>query len=104
MDKFLNSQLERLRTDHIDYYLIHGLSGEIWDKMEAFGVMDFLEKAKIDGRIINAGFSFHGSGEDFKRIVDAYPWIFCQIQYNFMDEMDRQELRGLNMQLRRIWA
>ncbi len=95
MDKFLNSQLERLRTDHIDYYLIHGLSGEIWDKMEAFGVMDFLEKAKIDGRIINAGFSFHGSGEDFKRIVDAYPWIFCQIQYNFMDEMDQAGTEGL---------
>jgi predicted aldo/keto reductase-like oxidoreductase len=60
MDKFLNAQLERLKTDHIDYYLLHGLAGEIWDKLEALGVIDFLDKAKKDGRIINAGFSFHG--------------------------------------------
>ncbi len=95
MDKFLNAQLEKLKTDHIDYYLVHGLAGEVWDKMEALGVTDFLEKAKADGRIINAGFSFHGSIEDFKRIVDAYPWIFCQIQYNFMDEKHQAGTEGL---------
>ncbi len=95
MDKFLNSQLEKLKTDHIDYYLIHGLSGELWDKMESLGVIDFIEKAKSDGRIVNAGFSFHGSGDDFKRIVDAYPWIFCQIQYNFMDEDHQAGTEGL---------
>ncbi|RPJ74877.1 MAG: aldo/keto reductase, partial [Alphaproteobacteria bacterium] len=89
MDQILSAQLERLKTDHIDYYLVHGLAGEIWDKMKAFGVMDFLEKAKSEGRIINAGFSFHGSGEDFKRIVDEHPWTFCQIQYNFMDEKNQ---------------
>ncbi len=95
MDKFLNAQLEKLKTDHIDYYLIHGLSGEVWDKMESLGVIDFIEKAKSDGRIVNAGFSFHGSGDDFKRIVDAYPWIFCQIQYNFMDEDHQAGTEGL---------
>ncbi len=95
MDKFLNSQLEKLKTDHIDYYLIHGLSGEVWDKMESLGVIDFIEKAKSDGRIVNAGFSFHGSGDDFKRIVDAYPWIFCQIQYNYMDEDHQAGTEGL---------
>jgi uncharacterized protein len=95
MDKFLNAQLEKLKTDHIDYYLIHGLSGEVWDKMESLGVIDFIEKAKSDGRIVNAGFSFHGSGDGFKRIVDAYPWIFCQIQYNFMDEDHQAGTEGL---------
>ncbi len=95
MDRYLNAQLERLRTDHIDYYLVHGLAGEVWDKLEALGVTDFLDKAKADGRIINAGFSFHGSIEDFKRIVDAYPWTFCQIQYNFMDENHQAGTEGL---------
>jgi len=95
MDKFLNAQLEKLKTDHIDYYLIHGLSGEVWNKMESLGVINFIEKAKSDGRIVNAGFSFHGSGDDFKRIVDAYPWIFCQIQYNFMDENHQAGTEGL---------
>jgi hypothetical protein len=95
MDRFLNTQLERLNTDHIDYYLVHGLAGEVWDKLETLGLIDFLDKAKADGRIINAGFSFHGSIEDFKRIVDAYPWTFCQIQYNFMDEKHQAGTEGL---------
>jgi len=95
MDKFLNAQLERLKTDSIDYYLVHGLQGEAWDKLEALGVIDFLNKAKADGRVVNAGFSFHGSIEDFKRIVDAYPWTFCQIQYNFMDEKHQAGTEGL---------
>jgi hypothetical protein len=95
MDYFLNAQLERLKTDHIDYYLIHGIAGEMWDKLEALDVIDFLDRAKSDGRIINAGFSFHGLIEDFKRIVDTYPWIFCQIQYNFMDENNQAGTEGL---------
>ncbi|AKB51339.1 Aldo/keto reductase [Methanosarcina barkeri str. Wiesmoor] len=95
MDRFLNTQLERLNTDHIDYYLLHSLAGEVWDKLEPLGVIDFLNKAKDDGRITNAGFSFHGPIEDFKRIVDAYPWTFCQIQYNFMDERNQAGTEGL---------
>jgi predicted aldo/keto reductase-like oxidoreductase len=95
MDKFLNAQLERLKTDHIDYYLVHGLNGKSWDKLEALGVTDFLNKAKADGRIVNVGFSFHGTVEDFKRIVDSYPWTFCQIQYNFMDEKHQAGTEGL---------
>jgi len=95
IDKLLNTQLKRLNTDHIDYYLLHGLAGEVWDKLELLGVIDFLNKAKDDGRITNAGFSFHGSIVDFKRIVDAYPWTFCQIQYNFMDERNQAGIEGL---------
>jgi predicted aldo/keto reductase-like oxidoreductase len=95
LDRILNAQLERLRTDHIDYYLVHGLVGTLWDKMEKLDVLDFLYRAKEDGRIVNAGFSFHGSLDDFKRIVDAYPWIFCQIQYNFLDEKNQAGTEGL---------
>lgn len=95
MDRLLNTQLKRLNTDHIDYYLLHGLAGEVWDKLELLGVIDFLNKAKDDGRITNAGFSFHGPIGDFKRIIDAYPWTFCQIQYNFMDERNQAGTEGL---------
>ncbi|HIJ06552.1 MAG: Aldo/keto reductase [Methanomicrobiales archaeon 53_19] len=95
MDKFLNIQLEKLQTDHIDYYLVHGLVGELWNVVEKLGITDFLDKAKSDGRIKNAGFSFHGSEEDFNRIVDAYDWDFCQIQYNFLDEKNQAGTAGL---------
>ncbi|HII02025.1 TPA: aldo/keto reductase [Methanosarcinaceae archaeon] len=95
MDKFLDAQLSKLNTDHIDYYLIHALVGELWDNVEKLGVADFLDRAKAEGRIINAGFSFHGSGEDFRRIVDSYNWDFCQIQYNFLDEKNQAGTEGL---------
>jgi predicted aldo/keto reductase-like oxidoreductase len=95
MDRILDSQLERLRTDHIDYYLLHNLTRALWDKMKDLGVLDFLDKAKADGRIINVGFSFHDSIEDFKLIIDSYPWTFCQIQYNFLDEQNQAGTEGL---------
>lgn len=95
MDRYLAAQMEKLWTDRIDYYLVHTLDGPLWDTMEKFGVCDFLDKAKADGRIINAGFSFHGLAPDFKRIVDAYPWDFCQIQYNFLDREYQAGAEGL---------
>ena len=95
MDKYLNAQLVKLKTDHIDYYLVHTLVGDLWDTVEKLGVADFLDNAKVDGRIKNAGFSFHGAGTDFNRIVDAYDWDFCQIQYNFLDEKNQAGTAGL---------
>jgi len=95
MDRYLNAQLERLGTDHIDYYLVHSLDGVSWDRVAALGIREFLDQAKKDGRIVNAGFSFHGLAEDFKRIVDAYPWVFCQIQYNFLDQQYQAGTDGL---------
>lgn len=95
MDKYLNAQLEKLQTDHIDYYLVHALVGDLWDTVEKLGVREFLDAAKADGRIRNAGFSFHGAAEDFSRIVDAHNWDFCQIQYNFLDENNQAGTKGL---------
>ncbi|MFB3764302.1 MAG: aldo/keto reductase [Methanotrichaceae archaeon] len=86
MDKCLKEQLRRLKTDHIDFYLIHGLVKPFWDKLHQLGVTEFLDDAISDGRIRYAGFSFHDKVEVFKEIVDAYDWTFCQIQYNFMNE------------------
>ncbi len=95
MDRILNSQLERLRTDRIDYYLVHALEADNWPKMKELGVLDFLEKAKRDGRILNTGFSFHGDKDTFMEIVDAYDWEICQIQYNFLDENNQAGTEGL---------
>jgi predicted aldo/keto reductase-like oxidoreductase len=95
MDTYLNAQLEKLKTEHIDYYLMHGLAGSIWDNLERLGVIGFMNAALADGRIKNAGFSFHGLLDDFKRIVDAYPWTFCQIQYNYLDQQNQAGTEGL---------
>jgi predicted aldo/keto reductase-like oxidoreductase len=95
MDRFLDAQLRKLGTSRIDYYLVHSLTGDTWDRVAALGVAEFLDRARCDGRIVNAGFSFHGMREDFKRIVDAYPWIFCQIQYTYLDEENQAGTEGL---------
>jgi uncharacterized protein len=95
MDKMLSLQLKKLQTDHIDYYLLHGLEAESWSKLLGFGVFEFLEKAKADGKIVNLGFSFHGSLKTFKKIVDAYDWVMCQILFNFLDEDLQAGVKGL---------
>lgn len=95
MDAYLNVQLEKLRADHIDYYLLHALAGDSWDHLVSLDVAEFLDNARADGRIRNAGFSFHGRLDDFKRIVDGYAWEFCQIQYNYLDEQNQAGTEGL---------
>ena len=85
MDRILKGQLERMRTDRIDCYLVHGIGEKAWRKLADLGLVDFLDKAKADGRIRYAGFSFHDDPPTFAPIVDAYDWDFCQIQYNFLD-------------------
>ena len=95
MDQLLKVQLANLRTDYIDYYLVHALEKGSWQKMKNLGVLAFLDAARADGRIINAGFSFHGDKDTFKEIVDAYHWEFCQIQYNFLDRQNQAGLEGL---------
>jgi uncharacterized protein len=66
MDKILSIQLKKLQTDHIDYYLLHALEAESWKKMQGFNILRFLEKAKSEGKIVNTGFSFHGSRSTFR--------------------------------------
>lgn len=94
-DKYLDEQLEKLQTDHIDMYLLHALDKKRIDFLEALGVYKFLGKAIESGKIKYAGFSFHDDVNTFKRIVDAYDWTFCQIQYNILDENYQAGTEGL---------
>jgi hypothetical protein len=96
MDRILNEQLQRLQTDHIDFYMLHGLTKGSWEKMKGLGAGEFLDAAVQDGRIRHAGFSFHHSLTAFKEIVDSRDWTFCQIQYNFMDEHYQAGTGGLH--------
>ena len=95
MDKYLDEQLARLRTDFIDFYLVHGLTQLFWENLSALGVTDFLDDAIADGRIRYAGFSFPDNTKLFKEIVKSYDWTFAQIQYNFMDEHYQAGTEGL---------
>ncbi|MDD1718586.1 MAG: aldo/keto reductase, partial [Methanoregulaceae archaeon] len=95
MDRYLNEQLLRLRTDHVDFYLLHGLMKPLWDTLSSLRVTEFLDDAIADGRIRYAGFSFHDELPVFWEITDSYDWTFCQIQYNFMDDEYQAGTEGL---------
>ena len=96
--KIFQNQLNKLRTNYIDYYLLHMLSDKAgFDRMAKIGVMDWLEQQKKDGIIKNLGFSFHGEKTDFEQLIHAYPWDFCQIQYNYLDENNQATKSGLEL-------
>jgi uncharacterized protein len=95
-DKYYNEQIERLQTDHIDFYLLHSLNKSIWTKILEIGVLKWGEQALKDGKIRYLGFSFHDKYPVFKEIIDATDiWTFCQMQYNYMDVNKQAEVRGL---------
>ena len=85
-DRILDTQLKRLDVDCIDVYLVHGLSRPLWRLAQKFNMLDFMEKARSDGRIREIGFSFHDDFKIFKEIVDGFDWAMCQIQFNYFDE------------------
>ena len=86
-EKLFQEELRRLRTDYVDYYLMHMLGDtDTWERLERMGIQQWLQEKMSLGQIKNVGFSYHGSTAMFKKLVDAYGWDFCQIQYNYMDE------------------
>ncbi|MBR5286480.1 MAG: aldo/keto reductase [Clostridia bacterium] len=96
LDKKFNEQLKRLRTDYVDYYLMHMLTDvDTWERLKQIGVVEWLEEKKKSGAIKQIGFSYHGNSEMFCKLVDAYDWEFCQIQYNYMDENSQAGRKGL---------
>lgn len=96
MEKILKTQLTRLKTDHLDYYLVHALGDfASWEKAKKSGMVEFLNDIKDRGIINHTGFSYHGEKNDFIKILDDYPWDFCQIQYNYIDEYTQAGRDGL---------
>ena len=96
MEKILNKQLSKLQIEHIDYYLLHGLDGTSWKKLLGLGIIDFMDRIKSEKKVRNMGFSFHGTLEDFYKIIDGYNWDFCQVQFNMLDEYFQAGIDGIN--------
>ena len=96
MEKYFSEQLKRLRTDHIDYYLMHMLTDiKTWERLKALGILEWLKEKQASGAIRQIGFSYHGNSDMFMQLVDAYDWDFCQIQYNYVDETSQAGVAGL---------
>ena len=95
-DKYFNEQLRRLQTDYIDYYFLHNISDfAVWEKFKAWGIEQWVAEKKKSGQIRQVGFSYHGTCDDFLKVIDAYAWDFCMIQYNYYDEHYQAGRTGL---------
>jgi len=96
LDKIFNEELHRLRTDHIDYYFMHMLADiDTWNRLKGLGIVEWIAHKKEIGAIRQVGFSYHGNSDMFCKIVDAFNWDFCMIQYNYMDEHTQAGKTGL---------
>lgn len=97
VDRIFQEQLLKLRTDHVDFYLMHALNRESFRKMAGMGVVEKLEEFKAQGKIRYLGFSFHDSYEAFEEILCSRDWDFCQIQINYMDAQEQAGMKGCRL-------
>ncbi len=96
IDKYFDEELSRLRTDHIDYYLMHHVTDVMqWEKLKKLGIENWIKRKKESGQIRNIGFSYHGNTENFLKVLGDYDWDFCQIQYNYIDVTSQAGKAGL---------
>jgi len=95
-DKYLNQSLERLKTDYVDYYLLHMITDmDQWKRLKSWGIENWIANKKSSGQIKRIGFSFHGSGSEFLKVIEDYEWELATIQYNYFDENFQAGVRGL---------
>ena len=97
MEALLAEELKKLQTDHIDFYLMHGINREKWEYFKSIGAPEFFEDMKREGKIRWKCFSFHGPYEDFEYILNDWDWDMVQIQYNFMDINNQAGTKGLEL-------
>ena len=97
LERILAEELEKLQTDHIDFYLMHAMNKQKWEHMKAIGAREFFDDMKREGKIRYKCFSFHSSYEDFEYILNDWDWDMCQIQYNFMDINNQAGTKGLEL-------
>jgi len=95
-DRYFEQSLQRLKTDYIDYYLLHMITDmDLWTKLKGWGIEDWIAQKKKVGQIRQIGFSYHGNHDEFMRLLDDYAWEACMIQYNYFDENFQAGVKGL---------
>ena len=97
MEALLEEELHKLQTDHIDFYLMHGINREKWEYFKSIGAPEFFDDMKKAGKIRYKCFSFHGPYNEFEYIINDYDWDMVQIQYNFMDVDNQAGTKGLKL-------
>ncbi len=84
--RFFQEQLDRCKVDYFDYYLLHNVNKENYERVQSMGAFDFIVQKKAEGRIRHIGFSCHTDPETLDRVLTEHPEIeVVQIQLNYID-------------------
>ena len=98
VERLFSTSLARLRTDYLDYYLIHNVvTASQWQRLVEMGIEQWIADKKANGAIRRIGFSFHGGIAEFRQLLDDYDWDFVQIQYNYVNEHYQAGREGLEL-------
>ena len=80
------ASLERTGAGYFDYYLLHALMENNYERYEKFRLWDFVREQKEKGLIRNLGFSFHAGPQLLDRLLTEHPEVdFVQLQINYAD-------------------
>ena len=86
METIFNEQLEKCGVDHFDYYLIHSINEEAYEKCKKWGVFEFLKKKRAEGKFKEFGISLHDTADFLEMILQEHPEIdFTVLQINYLD-------------------
>lgn len=97
-ERLFTTSLKRLRTDYLDYYLIHNIvTASQWHRLVELGIEDWIAQKKESGQIRRIGFSFHGGIAEFRQLLDDYDWDLVQIQYNYVNEHYQAGREGMEL-------
>ena len=95
MMRILDEQLEKLQTDHVDFYLLHALGKDRYHQMKELGYQEFFDQALREGKIRYPSFSFHDDYPAFDEILHDYDWKMCQVQMNILDDENQACVKGI---------
>lgn len=96
-ERLFKEQLSKLKTDYVDFYLLHAMNRDKYDEMKKLGVVDLMAEYKEKGLIKNYGFSFHDDYDAFEHIITDREWDFCQIQFNYVDKDTQATMKGYEL-------
>ena len=87
MERIFSEQLEHCGVEYFDYYLLHNMGTNVYEKCKKYDAFGFVERKKAERKIRQIGMSFHDTPELLDEILAQYGGMldFIQLQINYMD-------------------
>lgn len=95
--EIFEEQRRKLNKEYFDFYLLHALNKQTFQKSVELGILQYCEELKAQGKIKYLGFSFHDDYEPFEEILQYRDWDLCQIQLNYTDTEEQAGIKGYDL-------